>query len=804
MQELHHAIRRLRRSPGFTTAVVLTLALVVGASGAIFTLVERVVLAPLPYPHADRLVALDHPAPGVGRASGFGMSSGLAHQYAEIDGIESIALYQAGLEETLTGGGEPERVASMRVSPAFSTVFGIHPSAGRWFTEADSELNAPRVAILAARLSERLYGDAASGVGRILRLDSVPYEIVGIAPRDFPLPDTRTQILVPFSYRPLSRSGGFISTAVARLAPNVGLDVVHTGMAQIIATLPERFPGDPAVPQIAAARLAPLVEPLKARLLGTVGATLWMLMGAAILVLLIACANLANLFFIRADARHGEWAIRSALGAGRARAAAGFTWEAILVTLAGGAAGLAVAAVLVNWFTSAVPFDLPRAAEVHLGPSVAAVVLLFSLAAGLLFGTLPLVRLGTGPAARLHQVLRGGSDGGSRVRWRHALVVLQVSLTVVLLATAGLLARSLARVTHVDPGFVVEGRLVFGLALPRGGAQARRAVDFHEQFLERVRALPGVRRAAVANVLPLQGTSKRTLDMQGRLAGSGDARAPVRWTTVSADYLETLGIPLRRGRPLLPDEMRDGGAVLVNEALARAYFAGEDPLGQRVRPVDSIGAWSVIVGVIDDTVVERLDERSAIPQLLQPLRTPGFTSLLTASYIVATDLPPLAHLPAIRHIRDELDAEVAIMQPEPLLALVGRSGARLGFSALLMGLAAVTALLLGALGIYAVVGYGVAMRDREIAIRLALGAARGDVSWMVVRQSGVTVVLGVALGLAGASVAGHALEAQLFGVAWYDPLTYVTVASMLIALGVVASWIPAFRAASASPVRLLR
>lgn len=804
MQELHHAIRRLGRSPGFTAAVVVTLALVIGASAAIFTLVERVVLTPLPYPHADRLVVLDHAAPGVGVASRLGMSSGLAHQYAQIDGIESLALYQAGLEETLTGGGEPERVTSMRVSPAFSTVFGIHPSTGRWFTEADSQLDAPRVAILAARLAERLYGDAASGVGRILRLDSVPYEIVGIAPRDFPLPDPRTQILVPFTYRPLSRSGGFGSTAIARLAPDVELDTIRTGMAQIIATLPERFPGDPAVPQIAAARLAPLVEPFKARLLGTAAATLWMLMAAAVVLLLIACANLANLFFIRADARHGEWAVRSALGAGRARAAAGFIWEAVLITLAGGTAGLAVAVVLVSWFTSAVPFDLPRAAEVHLGPSVAAVVLLFSLVAGLVFGWLPLVRLGATPAGRLHDVLRGGSDGGSHVRWRHALVVLQVSLTVVLLTTAGLLARSFARVTDVDPGFVVEGRLVFGLALPRGGAQARRAVDFHEQFLERVRALPGVRRSAAATALPLQGTTRRALDVQGRPAGSGDARAAVRWTAVSTDYLETMGIPLLRGRPLLPDERRDGGAVLVNEALARAYFAGEDPLGQRVRPVDSIGAWSVIVGVIADTVVESMDERSPIPQLLQPLRAPGFTSLLTTSYIVATDLPPLAHLPAIRHIRNELDAEVPIMQPEPLEALVGRSGARLEFSVLLMGLAAVTALLLGALGIYAVVGYGVALRDREIAIRLALGAARRDVSWMVVRQSAVAVVLGVVLGLGGASVAGRALEAQLFDVAWYDPATYVAVAGMLIGLGVLASWVPAFRAASASPVRLLR
>jgi putative ABC transport system permease protein len=307
---------------------------------------------------------------------------------------------------------------------------------------------------------------------------------------------------------------------------------------------------------------------------------------------------------------------------------------------------------------------------------------------------------------------------------------------------------------------------------------------------------------AVARLTP--GADPEATRMQGRLEGAGDARAAIRWTSVSGDYLDTLRISFLRGRHFSPDEARDGGAVLINTALARAYFPGEDPLGQRVRPVDSIGPWSTIVGIIADTAAEGVDERAPVPQILQPLRTPGFTSLLTTGYVVETDTTPLAHLPAIRQIRDELDPEAAIMQPEPLREAVRRSGARMGFSALLMGLAAVTGVLLGALGIYAVVAYGVALRDREIAIRLALGADRGDVSWMIVRQSAAAIVLGLGLGLAGASAAGRAVETQLFGVAWYDPLTYLGVTTMLVALGLLASWIPAFRGASISPVRLLR
>jgi putative ABC transport system permease protein len=476
----------------------------------------------------------------------------------------------------------------------------------------------------------------------------------------------------------------------------------------------------------------------------------------------------------------------------------------VLVTLAGGVAGLALATLIVAWLTASMPFELARAAEVHLDRSVAAVVLLFSLAAGLAFGWLPLLHPGRMPASRLHDVLRSGTEGGPRLRWRHALVVIQVALTVVLLSTAGLLTRSFARVAHVDPGFAADGRLVFGLALPRGGPHAQRAAEFHEEFLERVGALPGVRRAAVATTLPLQATAKRAMDVQGRGDGAGDARAAIRWTSVRGDYLETLRIPLLRGRYFTPYETRDGGAVLINEALARAYFPGEEPLGQRVRPIDSIGPWSAIVGIIADTAAESVDEREPIPQILQPLGAPVFTSLLSPGYVVESDMHPLAHLPAIRQIRDELDAEAAIVQPEALREVVRRSGARKGFLALLMSLAAVTGVLLGALGIYAVVGYGVVLRDREVAIRLALGADRRDVSWTIVRQSALAIVLGIGLGLASAFAAGRAVEAHLFGVAWYDPLTYVAVTTMLVALGVLASWIPAYRATSASPVRLLR
>jgi predicted permease len=806
LQDTRHAVRRLARSPGFFAAVVLTLAVVIGANAAIFTLLDRVVLAPLLWPHADRLVALDHSAPGIGVPGSFGMSHGLAREYAALDEVEAIARYMsAGLDVTIAAGGEPERVASMRVSPSFADVFGFRPAAGRWFTDADSRFHATQFAILTPGLAERLYGDASSALGRLVRLDGMPYEVVGIAPRGFTLPDERVQVLVPFYPPRAGRAGPFGIQAVARLRPGVTPQAMRARMADVIATLPERFPGDPSARELTGtARLAPAVEPLKARLLGAVGGTLWMLMGAVLLVLLIACANLANLFLIRADARRGEWAVRSALGAGRARVAAGFVWEAVIVSIVGGVAGVMLAAFVVQWLAASVPFDLPRAGNVQLDAAVVALAMLLSLAIGVTLGVIPLTRFHAAPVARLLDVLRGSSEGREDIRWRHALVIVQVSLTVVLLTSAGLLGRSFVRLIGVDPGIATDGRLTFGVAVPRGGSPGRDTAAFHDAFLDRVRALPGVRRAAAATSLPLQGGSMRPLEVRGRDVGSEDSRASVRWTSISSDYLETLGIPLLRGRHLSADEIRQGRGALINEALARAYFPGEDPLGREIRGYDFIGEWSTIVGIVGHTVANSLEEGAPTPQLLMPLRGPSAQSLLTTSYVVWSDADPLGHVASLRQIRDELDPEVAIMQPELLGAIVRRSGARMAFSALLLGVTAIAGVLLGALGVYAIVGYGVALRAREIAIRMALGADRHNVSWMIVRQGGLAIGAGVLLGLWGAFFTGRALEAQLFGVAWYDPLTYLAVTATLATLGMFASWLPAFRAASVSPLRLLR
>jgi predicted permease len=805
--ELRHAGRRLMRTPGFTGAAVLTLALAVGANAAIFTLLHRVVLSPLPYPSSDRIVAIDHAAPGVGLESGLAIAPGIYREYGRLPSTAAIAMYAAS-ETTLSGAGAAERLESLYVTPSLADVLETRPAVGRWFREEEGTREAAGAVVLTHALWQSRFGGALDVLGMALRLDGEMHEVIGVMPAGFAFPDTRPQLLLPLRLQEDGRFGGFNFEGVARLRPGVTVEQARREHAGVIADLPARFPADAGLMAslVGEVGLGPLSVPLREQVVGSTARMLWVLLGSVVIVLLIACANVANLFLVRADSRQREVAVRRALGAGAGHVGAYFLAETMLVAVASGAAGLLLGHAAVELLVVNGPVELPRLHEVRIDGMVVLFTALTALAAGIGFGLMPLVRRPPAPALVLQDAGRGNTGGGTRMRARHALMGSQVALAVVLLVAAALMVQSVRRMWDVDPGFQAESRLVFRIGLPYSEYGPNdEAVAFHDRLLERLRSLPGVRQAALTTRLPLDGDGEGDpLDVRGRALGFDELGAVVRFRRVSADYFTALEIPLRGGR-LLDRGDADGRtrAVVVNQALADAYFPGEDALGRQVRKMagDEDGEWLTVVGVVGNTPTYDLQEATPAPKMYLPPRSvipTRVSSTHSVAYVVHTDGNPMALVPAVRRALSELNPNVALARAERLRDMIDRAGARLAFTMLLLVLAAAAALLLGLIGVYAVISYGVAQRTGEIGLRLALGAQPGEVTAMIVRQSGLVVAAGVVVGIAAAAGGARLLQALLFGVAWNDIATYAGAGVGLLAVALVACWVPAKRAAASS------
>jgi putative ABC transport system permease protein len=805
LTETRHAARRLARSPAFTAAAVLTLSLAVGANTAIFTLLNRVVLAPLPYSSSDRLVAIDHTAPGVGLQSDLGIAAGIYREYGRLPSTESIAMH-TGSETTLSGDGAAERLESLYTTPSLADVLATRPAVGRWFTDEEGTPDGPRVVVLTDALWQSRFGGSQAVLGTALRLDGEMHEVIGVMPPGFAFPDTRPQLIMPLRLRDEGRFNGFNFRGVARLAPGVTLEQAQREQTAVIADLPARFPADAALMQslVGDVQLGAIPVGLKAHVLGNTGRMLWVLLGAVALVLLIACANVANLFLVRTDGRQREVAVRRALGAGTASVSAYYLAETVLISLASGAAGLLLGYIAVELLVVNGPVELPRLHEVRVDAIVIAFTALASLAAGVCFGLMPLVRRLPPLAAVLQDSSRGNTGGGSRMRARHALMAAQVGLAVVLLVAAGLMVQSVQRMWATDPGFEAESRLVFRIGLPWSEYDTNEeAVVFHDLLLERLRGLPGVRQAAFTTVLPLGGDGDGDpLDVRGRPGGFENLGPVVRYRRVSSDYFGAMGIPLLQGR-YLDSRDADGSttSVVVNQALVDLYFPGEDPLGRQVRKMagDEESEWLTIVGVVGTTPTHSLQDEVPPAKMYFPPRSTidtRISSTHTAAYVLHTNDSPAMLVPAVRRALAELNPSVALARAEPLQAVLDRAGARLAFTMLLLVLAAAAALLLGLIGVYAVISYAVAQRTNEIGLRLALGAQPHQVTAMIVRQSGGVIAVGVIAGLLGAAAGARVLQALLFGVAWNDVATYAAAALGLFCVAMLASWIPARRAAS--------
>ncbi|HET9986740.1 MAG TPA: ABC transporter permease [Longimicrobiales bacterium] len=804
--DLRHALRVLGRARTLTLVAGLTLALGIGANTAMFTVVNRVLLRPLPYPHGERIVQLY----GHDRGGEDGPFSG--PDYLDVKrAARSFGFLAAasGGVRTLTGAGDPERVRGQNVSPEYFEVFGVAPRLGRTFLAEAGAAPAGRQAVLSAGFWKRRFGADPGIVGRTLTLDGEPWTVVGVMPEGFgPLDETDVWTLqtgaVPASPFTAERNleaerGARYLVVVGRLRPGVTVERAEAELAGIQRGLSATYPDAEAGRALSAV-------PLRETLVGQSRKPLLLLLGAVGLVLLIACSNVANLLLAQSTARQREVTIRAALGASAERLLRQFLTESVLLGLIGGAAGLALASLAVPLLERLVPGDATSFANAGVDASVLGFTLVVSLLAGLAFGITPALQASRlDMSGALREGGRGSSEGASRHRIRTILVASQVALSVMLLIGAGLLMRSLQRLTAVDPGFQPERVLAVGLALPQPqyGASAKQT-DFYRRLLERVRALPGVDAAGAVYPIPLTGSSAgATFSIGGRPAlPRGTNAAGLAWATPG--YFATMGTALVEGRAFTDDD-REGTppVVVVNRALARRFFPGQAAVGQRIKltdePADTSAPWMTIVGVVADTRPERLD-KAPEPALFIPHRQNPWPMM---SLVLRAHAAPGAVLAAVRREVAALDPNLPVDRVQRLSDVVARSVAEPRFRSLLLGLFAALALVLAAVGIYGVISFTVAQRTREVGVRMALGASPRAVVALFVRRGLRPVILGLLAGTAASLALARVLRGLLFGVEATDPVTFLGVVVVLGAVALAACYIPARRATRVQPAAAL-
>jgi putative ABC transport system permease protein len=823
-QELRYAARRLLRSPAFTLAAVLTLALAIGANASIFAVVQRVVLNPLPYPDSDRLIELDHGSHGLNMPANLGLTAGLYLQYAErARTLEGAAIFRTD-ELTLTGDGDPERVRCTRATPSLAAVLRVSPAVGRWFTDAEGRPGAAQVAVLSHGLWTRRYGANPRIVGTPVMLGGVPTEVVGVMAPSFAFPDPRVDLWLA---EPLARSMGFglwNYTGVARLRAGAMLADARAELNSLIADVPKAFPGDQMALGNVETRLFFAGRTLKEATLGTVALGLWILLAAVGVVLMVACANVANLFLVRSDARQREIAVRRALGASSGSIARYFLTESILLSIAGGAIGLLIASFAVRLLVISGPATLPRLHEIRLDAVVAVFTCALSVVAAFAFGAIPLWR-GAGQTAALHDMGRGNTASRSRHRARHVLMGAQVALALVLLVSSALMVRSFQKLRALDPNFDPASALSFSIGLPERQYPTREAaVAAHHAVLDRLSTLPGVVATTASTCLPLTGgCSGNTILVEGRPLPRGATPPIAMFRAVAGGYFEVIGMRMLRGRSLTRADVDHlEPVIVVNQALAERIFPGQDPIGQRIasnRPPPGPGqlpdlTWLTIVGVVANTALRTPAEANPAPQLFMPMSLatgPGVQRLrrlgpdvAVMSYVVRSRTPPLGLLPSVRRAVDTVDKDLALARVQTLQASLDRASAQMAFTMVLLAIAAAVTLMLGLVGIYGVMSYIVSQRTGEIGVRLALGAEPRDVAGMIVRQGGVVALAGAGVGLAAALAGSRVIESLLYGVSPRDPVVFGVTTIVLLAVALAACWLPARRAARLSPLDALR
>jgi predicted permease len=824
---LVQAWRRLLRAPAFAAAAVLTLALGIGATTAIFSLVNAVLLRPLPWPDSDRLVDLSHTlaVSGVTRVdqSDAGHLFYRRHNTVFVD----VGAYRATAVNlgALSGGARSdglaaERVESAQISAAIPTILRVAPLRGRAFTEAEDHPAAAPVALIGERLWRRKYDSDPAILGRRIEIDGDLREIVGILPASFGFPTATTGVWLPIGIDSTNtESATFGLRGIARLRDGATAEMATADLTRLLHRLPEEFPGRLSVAAIEQTKMRAIARPLREVIVGDVGRTLWVVLAAVGLLLLIACANVANLFLVRAEGRQQELAIRRALGAGRGAIARGLVMEGLLLSVVGGAIGVGLAAAGTGMLRSMQgALSIPRLHEIGLDGVVLLVAAATTLLAALLVSVLPALRsTGAALAVALHESGRSATAGRVRHRARSVLVMMQVALALVLIAGAGLMARSFRELMSVEPGFRADHAQTFRVALPAGRfPDAVTTAQFVLRTLDAMAALPGVTAAGVVSKLPLDPEARRdtALFIEELPLGMGAFPNVHQVSYASSGYFAALGIPLLEGRAFgREDPAALRLEVIVSRALADRYWPGTPAEGKRVRMAPR-GPWHTIVGVAGNVrgvgLEQPPDEMIYMPLVTAPGNAideaPGparFTPRELAFVVRGRGDASSLGAPLARTLRS-LDAGVPMYRSRPMTEVVSQAAARTSFTLALLGIASLVALLLGAIGIYGVIAYVVTLRTREIAVRMALGAAPAVVRRMVLLQGSRVALAGVVLGIAGAVAATRVLSALLYGVAPGDVPTIAMSAGLLLLTALVATWLPATRASAVEPAGALR
>jgi predicted permease len=823
--QLRLAIRRLRRAPAFAVAAALTLTLGIGATTAVFSVINGVLLRPLPYPRPEQLVDLSHTI-AISGVSRIDQSDATYLYYRRANrAFTDVAAYRVADVNVASAGNtgdRAERIAAGRVSASLFAVLGVSPIRGRAFTDDDDRPGAPRVVILGQQFWERKFGGDPGVIGRQLQIDGVSREVVGIMPARFRLPVAKTDLWVPLGVDPANTaSAAFDYRGIGRLRDGVSLTVAAADLQRLLPRVPEAFPGRLTVASIGQIRMRAVVTPLRDIVVGDVGRVLWVVLGAVGCVLLVACANVMNLFLVRAEGRQHELAVRRALGAGRGALIVEFMAEGIVLAAVGGtlAVGLAAAGVRVLRSLEGA-IDIPRVSDVGVDGTVLAVAGGITILAALLVSALPSLRSASvAPAGLLSEAGRSVTTGRRRHRVRHALVVAQLALALVLLAGAGLMARSFASLRAVPAGFDAAHAFTVRVALPRSAYDAPgAAARYITRATDAIAAVPGVQVAGAVTKMPLVAEARRdtALFVEERPLVPGTMPNLHQVVFATPGYFRALGIPFVDGRAFeAPDPDRAVREVILSRSVAERYWPAQSAIGKRVRMSPSpAGAWYTVVGVAGDVRGTALDQPA--------------DEIIYLPFVVALGATDSAGVPERRwtpfevafvassaggaaSIATRVEAAVRAVDPgvptygaRAMTEIVSQASARTSFTLVLLGIASAVALVLGAVGIYGVISYVVSLRTREIAIRLALGAQPGDVRRMVSRQAATVAAVGVVAGLAGALTLMRVLRALLFGVSPTDPLALAGAALLLVAVSAAASWLPARRAASLDPAQALR
>lgn len=800
-RDFGYAARALGRAPGFATVTVLTLGLAIGANAGIFSVLFNVVLRPLPYQDPDRLVYIAASAPGSDFPEEFGVSAEFYVQYRdEATLLENISTYNA-FTATLRAGDRTERVPMSWPTPSLFETLGATPILGRLPEPEDED----RVVVISYALWTTWFGSDPGVIGRSYEVINEPRTVIGVMGPEFRFPGDRVLLWVPNTQIGTGdiQTGRFGLPLVGRLAPGATTEDLVEQLTTVARRLPERFGGSPSYARLMEQH-RPVVRPLREQLLGSVSRPLWVLMGSVVVVLLIACANVANLFTVRVESRQRDLAVRRALGAGRGELVRTQMAEAVLLALAGGALGVLIAWVGTPLLVAAARADVPRADTVAVDLTTVAFVLSVSLLAALACGLAPAL----GASAPDLQRLRDAGRGSTRRRhWgRNGLVVAQTALALVLLVGSGLLVRSFWRLAHVDPGYDTEDIFTFQIApedvegLDDGPSFAR----FHMMFMDRIQALPGVESVGIVENLPLdEGVRGGRFVVEDQPDGQEDGYL-VRYTWAGGDYFATHGVDVLSGRRFTrADHESEHGNAVINQTAARLFWPGQDPIGRRFQFRDGED-WHTVVGVVED--VRQLSLRDTPDPLIYfPMvgPKPDSWAVVSPAYVVKTRRAEEI-APEVRALVRELAPTAPMYRVYTMHGLRAQSVSRLSFTMLTLALASGLALILGSIGLYGVLSYVVALRTQEIGVRMALGARAGEVRRMVVAQGARVVALGIGIGLVLAAVTTRLLGSLLFATEPLDGVTFVAMAMIMVAVGFLASYLPARRASNLDPIASLR